>query len=273
VSAKVVQLFGNYREVIGRSGEAPYLVVDALTEQDVRDAAAAAIGTDIPDNLAGVPLDEIEISEQIRTGMWRIAARYKLASWQDPPDGQFSFDTSGGTQHITQSRSTVRRYGPAATGKWPGAIGFDGKRVNGTDITVPVFNFTVMRYRYDREVTQAYKLALFHATGKFNNAPFLGFADGEVLFLGAAGSRPGDDPDDQWQLTFKFAAQENRTDIMIGDIGPITKLGWDLLWVHYDRPEVETVSGKGILIPKPDAVYVERVYLPTDFSVLKVEES
>ncbi len=42
------------------------------------------------------------------------------------------------------------------------------------------------------------------------SVPFRGFDAGEVLFLGASGSRKGLLTTDPWEIAFKFAAQENR---------------------------------------------------------------
>jgi hypothetical protein len=87
------------------------------------------------------------------------------------------------------------------------------------------------------------------------------------LFLGASGARRGTDPDDDWEITFKFAAQPNRNDIMVGDIGPIIKRGWDYLWVQY-APDVDDDVHQ--LIRSPIAAYVEKVYPDGDFSTLGI---
>ena len=70
-----------------------------------------------------------------------------------------------------------------------------------------------------------------------------------------------------WEISFRFAASRNEVDIVIGDLPEIDKLGWDYLWVQYADAEDEDASE---LIKKPIAVYVEKVYLKTDFETLGI---
>jgi hypothetical protein len=260
--------FFDRRETIGDSADVPYIVFEAADEAAVR----AACDENIPGELEGLLRKEIEIEEQVNATTWRVVARYeKPAPWQgsggESPESKFAFDTGGGTQHITQSLQTVRRYGPKASTMLGGAIGYDGKSVQGVDITVPVFNFSETHYFTNDEVTRAFQMTLFALTGRYNLGAFRGFAAGEVLFLGAAGSRQGDDPDDLWELSFRFAASPNRNDIMVDAIGPITKLGWEYLWVQYaDDADDE----KKQIVKRPVAVYIEKVYHGGDFADLGI---
>jgi len=47
-----------------------------------------------------------------------------------------------------------------------------------------------------------------------------------VLFLGATGSERGEGPDDDWEITFRFAANPNQTGLSVGSISGISKKGW-----------------------------------------------
>jgi hypothetical protein len=145
-----------------------------------------------------------------------------------------------------------------------GAIGVTDDRVEGTDITVPVFNFTETHYIEKALVTGAYKLALFNLTGKVNGSGFKGFAKGEVLFLGASGSKRGLD---DWEITFRFAASPNVAGISLGDIAGVSKEGWQYLWVRFIDDEDATAKA---LIKRPVAAYVEQVYPYGDFSNLGI---
>lgn len=136
--------------------------------------------------------------------------------------------------------------------------------VEGVDITVPVYNFSETHYVDASQVTNAYKMTLFNLTGKVNNAPFKGLAAGECLFLGASGSKRGND---DWEITFRFAGSPNRTGIVIGSISGISKKGWEYLWVRY--ADVED-SASHALVKQPIAVYVERVYEEGNFSLLGI---
>lgn len=203
--------------------------------------------------------------------IWTGTVNYAPFEYQEPPetgDSSFSFDTGGGTQHITQSLSTVHRY--AASGTAPdfkGAIGVTHDNVEGVDITVPVYNFSETHYLSAATVTTAYKGTLFQLTGKVNSGSFRGLAAGECLFLGASGSRRGTGPDDDWEITFRFAGSPNRTGITVGPISGIAKKGWEYLWVRYQ--DAEDAIAKA-LVKKPIAAYVEKVYEEADLSVLGI---
>lgn len=267
MAARVEELFEGRSEIVASksSAEIPYLVTGVVDEAEVKEAALA----NIPLVYACMPRKSIEIADRINTNTWKVVARYETPDYnpEEPPESSFSFDTGGGVQHITQSLATVGRYGPAATDKLGGAIGFDGERVEGVDIVVPVYHFSETHYKSAASVSPSYRLALFSVTGTVNSDSFRGFAPGEVLFLGASGSRRGDDPDDDWEITYKFAAQPNRTGITIGEISGISKKGWEYLWVQY-APEVDSEHSQ--IVQKPVAVYVERVYPHGDFSVLNI---
>jgi hypothetical protein len=134
--------------------------------------------------------------------------------------------------------------------------------VEGADVTIPVYNFTETHMFFDAVVDQAYKLTLFNLTGRTNNAAFKGFAAGEVLFLGASGSKRGSN---LWEITFRFAASPNVSGLTVGSITGIAKSGWDYLWVRYADAEDQKV-----LVKQPIAVYVERVYESGNFAGLGI---
>lgn len=199
----------------------------------------------------------------------------------DPASYIASFDTTGGSQHITQSFHTVARYPALTAPHMQGAIGYDGERVNGVDIVIPVYNFTEQHWMTKKACDVAFRMNLALWTGGVNNAPFRGFAAGEVHFLGVSGQlgindNADDDPVDpdegpeQWNLTFQFAASPNRlmangNQLTVGAILNVEKLGWEYLWVLYG----DTVD-QGRLVQHPVACYVERLYPWIDFANLKI---
>jgi len=272
MAAEVTELFENRHEVIGESAEIPYGVLGAEDEAAVRAAAESEIPATMDSSGVTLALKSVELVEHLDVTTWRLRAKYRKSSWNwfshlTPPDPRFSFDTSGGTQHITQSRETVNSYGPKKSDELGGAIGFDGKTVQGCDIVVPVYNWAETHYFEDADITSAYKQIIAGLTGKTNNASFKGFDEGEVLFLGATGSRQGDDDDDLWEITFRFAASPNETDLEVGDIAGIAKWGWEYLWVQYGDTEDAVAN---LLVKSPVAVYIERVYDAGDFSDLNI---
>ena len=198
----------------------------------------------------------------VGAGVWECSVQYvKIES-----DSQFTFDTGGGTQHISQAIQTINRY-PAPGEIAPdfqSAIGVNQDQIEGTDITVPVYNFTETHYIDDALVTGAYKATLFFLTGRVNNAGFKGFAKGEVLFLGASGAKRGFE---DWEITFRFAASPNVAGLQLGNIAGIDKEGWHYLWVRFADEEDNVAK---VLIKKPIAAYVERVYEYGSFAGLGI---
>jgi hypothetical protein len=259
--AVVEELFKGRTEVMGAkpSAEMPYIVRGAANEAEVRSAAWA----NTPASYEGLIRKAIEIAERINETDWRIAVRYEAPEpqEQEEPEPVTAFDSTGGTQHITQSLATVGRYGPAASEQLGGAIGYDGENVAGVDITVPVWNWTETHYLDDDDVDMN---AYYALTGMVNSDVFRGYQPGELLFLGATGQKRGDA---KWEVTFKFAASPNCTNITVGDITGISKKGWEYMWVQYGD-DVDTTAK--VRIKKPVAVYVEKVYDSGAFSSLGI---
>jgi hypothetical protein len=228
------------------------------TDDDL--VAKAALVTASPVLYAGLVRQSLHI-ERVAEDVWEGSVRY---GQREPPEtggSSYQFDTGGGTQHITQSLETVGRYAPPsrAAPDFQGAVGVTHDNVEGVDITVPVYNFSETHYVAAEQVTGPYKAALFFLTGKVNGAEFRGFAPGEVLFLGASGSKRSEE---DWEITFRFAASPNVEDLTIGGIEGIAKKGWEYLWVRY--ADDEDVVAK-VLVKRPIGVYVERVYQTGDF--------
>jgi hypothetical protein len=209
---------------------------------------------------------------------WQVTINYEKAgaepSTSDPLKRARSFDTTGGTQHITQACSVgsggtldfEKRYPSSAT-NMSGAIGVDSNGVNGVDIVVPQLQWQESYDVPNAYVTAAYVRGLAGITGTTNNATFRGFDAGEVLFLGCSGSQEWDDQKGKgpWSLSYRFVASKNVTGQTIGSISGVEKKGHEYLWVRYE----DSVSGSS-LIKQPKAVYVSKVYKDSDFSLLGI---
>lgn len=191
---------------------------------------------------------------------------------QEAGDYRINFDTTGGSAKITQSLETTDTDTADAADPAPDldqAIGWDGKKVNGVEIVVPKLEFTVTAYYAPAVVTAAFMKSLARATGKTNNGVWLGFAAGELLFLGATGDVPlalvsAEARTKPVAVQLKLAASENITGLAVGAMS-VNKKGFEYLWVRYKQ--VESGDGKN-LIPNPRHAYVERVYDETDFAAL-----
>ena len=247
----------------GESASADLIFIIRGTDDAL--AAKEALGAASPVYYGGLVRQSMNC-ERIAEDIWQGTVRYGERKPPETGDSSYQFDTGGGTQHITQSIATVHCYpAPGTTApNFRGAIGVTHDNVEGVDITVPTYDFSETHYLADYQITDGYKATLFLLTGRVNQQSFRGFAPGEVLFLGASGSKRGEE---DWEITFRFSASPNVTGLTIGEITGIEKKGWEYLWVRY--ADEEDADAK-VLIKKPIAVYIEQVYYAGDFSGLGI---
>lgn len=243
----------------------PYIVFGVTTEDEALELAYNTVAKKYDD----IDLDSIEIDSRLAEEIFKVKANYPEPSDSntngDSNTPSFSFDTSGGTKHLSQSPSTVASY-PANAPSFNGAINVDEKgNIGGVDVTMPMFSFTETHFYSNSKVSNSFKRELSELTGKVNNSSFKGWSAGEVLFMGASGTRRGKRSKDKWEVTFKFSVSPNVKNLKVGDITVASKDGWDYLWVKYG-PEVNLQNR--VLIRKPKYVYVERVYERASFSAL-----
>jgi hypothetical protein len=193
-------------------------------------------------------------------GVWDCKAHYNKSQ------PTYTFDTTGSTEKTVQSIQTRGSFGrpiPAAPpSDFKGAIGVNWDTVEGTEIYSRAFKWTETYYLSTTDVSGLYQDTIYALTSTYNQDVFRNFAPGQVLFIGARGSQRGLD---DWEISFNFSALPNVTGLTIGDITGISKMGWDYLWIRY----MEKVDGNR-LVKVADAVYVEQVYYPGDFSQLNI---
>lgn len=256
--------------------ELRYIVSGSEVHADVLAALLDSGAGGAPATFAGLVRNDQAASVDLiegRTDIWEGRVIYEpstLVPFQTGDTG-FSFDTGGATQHITQSLETISATAAAGNASdFKGAIGFDGSNVQGVDIVVPQFNFSVTRYVATASMTTEYIGSLYELTGKVNNGSFsivldgqtIGFAEGELLLDKVQGSKRKSQGD--WAVQYDFRASKNETNLQIGDITVPSKKGWEFLWVLYANDTHE-----GRLVKTPVQVNVEQVYKTGDFSLLE----
>ncbi len=273
--AKVEQCFFDHEAAMNTEGgytsiDVPYLVFELNTD-DPEHEALEAVRNFAPVSWHSRVRESIEIDERINDAVMRVRVTYGSVDTDDEQEEEeeptFSFDTGGGTMHRTQSILTFSRT-PANAPDFGGAIEVDNEgNVNGVDVTMPVMYFSETHYFKNSKVTTSYKKRLGELTGTMNGSSFKGYAAGEVLFLGASGTRRGDKRKDLWEISFKFAVSPNQSGLKVGTLTVSKKYGWDYLWVRYAD---DVAADKKNLIKKPVAAYVERVYRIGDFGGLGI---
>jgi len=242
-----------------------YIIVGTTDDAEVY----SLLGSTAPTVFNGLIRENYE-GEPLGNGVWIGRVTYQKIN----NNNEYTFKTGGGTQKITQALHTTiydfvtgyDYYGDdVGTGPdFGGAIGVDGDKVEGVDITVPAYEFSETHYIAEASVTDTYKQTLAELTGKVCNSAFKGFQGGEVIFNGATGALRGDG---QWGITFDFAVSRNASGLEVGGITGIDKDGWDYLWVYYEDFEDEAAYA---IVKRPVAVYVSQVYYRADFSALGI---
>ena len=274
MATRVEEAYSERDQTINAKGEVteieiPYLVFEAADE----DAALAAARTKAASRtVSGMVLDELEVTERVNKDTWKVKAIYKDEDSEDTDDPDedeettsFAFDTGGGTMHRNQSLKTVSKV-PNDAPDFNGAIEVDNEgNVNGVDVTMPVLNFTETHTMNGSRVTTSYTKTVAALTGTVNSSGFRGFSAGEVLFLGASGTKRSKKPNAPWEITFRFAVSPNQSSLQVGKLKVSNKRGWDYLWVRYADKVAENRKN---VIKEPVAAYVEQVYPTGDFGNL-----
>lgn len=189
--------------------------------------------------------------------LWKVEVNYGPTKSQTG-EYRLSFDTSGGTVHLTNSRQTVASYGtnPPDHGQ---LIGVNDGQVEGVDAVIPALTIN-LTFKHPLGVISLPRIKdLARYTGSVNSETFLTFAPGEVLFLGARGDQG---TDQETSVEYSFAMSENVTGQTIGDL-TIDKDGHDYAWFRW----VDDVD-QNRAVKKPEFGYVERIYPRVDLGVV-----
>jgi len=240
--------------------ELVYLISGTSSES----AALSALEGEAPDPHEGLARQSCRVEPYGElAGMWEGVATYVAPEDVEQAVGESTvrFNTGGGTQHITTSRGT-NKFPVATAPSYNNAIGVTRDGIEGVDIVVPRFEWSETHTFAAASVTQGCRHTMRDLTGRTNSIEWQGYAIGEVLFLGAEGSKRSDG---DWDITFNFAAGENQTGITIGGIADIAKKAWEYLWVRFQ--DVEDTA-KSAMVKQPEAVYCETVYRSGDLAAL-----
>lgn len=211
-----------------------------------------------------MPRTSAEITERLAQFIYAGVVQYGT---NIPAEGEelLSFDTSGGTTKMTLSLGTQIFPAPGITPptNHHGAIGVENGNVEGVNIQIPALTFSKIRRFPASFVTSTYVKTLARLSGSVNDAPFFGFDADEVQFKGASGSQRN--PNEKWDIVFKFDASENAVGLTLGEITGIAKKGWNYLWVQYQDQEDTSANA---LSKRALAAYVETVLPRGNFALL-----
>lgn len=246
-----------------------YIVLDATSEAN---AKAQVIG-DFPLIYNGLKRKTVETARLGGDGStfdYRLTATYvhPEKAVEDPSSDsfRFSFDTTGGTGHITQSLETISKTVAAGNARdFKQAINVSSSGILGTDVVIPMIRFTVSAKLDYGIVDLAYKKVCRDLTGKVCDHAFLGAAAEELLFLGAVGH---DELGGEVEINWHWLESPNITNIDIGNSITIpAKNGHEVVWAFYGDEEDATAKA---LVKRPVQGNVERVYELSSMAGLQI---
>lgn len=241
---------------------------------DTELTAKSALYSTAPATRGSLVIANAEVSEIEGTGgrKWEGRVTYGPVNFvTNAGDTKLQFSTGGGTQHITWAKEHIATYGTGGTITTPydGIIGPDGEGgAEGVDIDLAVWEESRTYVFTDAEITTSFLGILFSLTATVNNGTFFYFNAGEAKLRGVDG---GQRSDGNWELTFHIAGSPNATSLVVPNgASPITvasKKGWEYMSALYRKKEDTTNFTIG---PTIVAVFVDRVYDETDFSLLGI---
>lgn len=176
----------------------------------------------------------------------------------------FAFEFGGSTAKMLSFLAPPARFAPSGRAAIDnnGFINVkeDGS-VEGVEVPVPSFSFSLTRFISLPDFTTAYQNAVGNCVKRVNNAHFRGHATGTVLLDQATGSGRGQA---KVEITFRFSVSPDAT-LSVGSISGINKPGWHYLSITSEQ-QLNAAGDK--LVPTPIGVEVGPVFFTADFSVL-----
>jgi hypothetical protein len=262
------------RHLDGTTYERKYWVEGHVDDET---AAKAELLASIPATLGGTfarqnkecSVDEVKPGVYEGRGVWRTPE-----GGGERPINSFtiSFDISGQTVRVTQALTHRGDY--AADGKnartFKGAINVTKDGIQGTEIIVPYATLTINYTLAKATITDAYFRTLGDLVGCQNDAPFKGFAAGELLLTRVSGNV---NSNGDFDISFGFAISRNKINLVVDSAdGPITipeKRGWDFLWT-FSEQRTQTVGDMTYTSLVPVSAHLEQVYWDNDMTLLGI---
>lgn len=213
--------------------------------------------------LAGLTVEEISTTQKIWYGTATYGRPTGSSGGNNIPVGsvEYSFDVSTTNVRITHSLETIAKYPSGSAPDYKqGILPRDDGTFEGIDVLVPVATFQYVFKPAAGVITDAYQRDVEAIVGSTNLVLWRNRAAGEVMLVGASGSR---DSAGNQSLSFKFQRRVNVTGQTIGTITGVAKKGHEFLWVLPKKTE-----SADRVISVPQAVYVERVYPSANFATV-----
>lgn len=208
-------------------------------------------------------------AEQQTSTKWRVTLTYSVPPPPENQGGQyiqFGLDVGGETIHIMQSRQVRNAVTRTGVALLPpdvrNCIGLTKDSIEGADIVGKGINFNITGYFTPIAWSTGLLAILYALQGNYNNAPFYGFAAGEVMFVSASaqGRQYG-----LIAVTYNFSAKPNANGLTDLPFPPLFALGHDIIDYLYVRDVDQNFP-----VQAPTYRYVHRIADPVNFALLGV---
>jgi hypothetical protein len=242
-----------------------YYVADLNTDPTLEDVVGF-LETELPRTFGQLKLTGFD-PRRIGKGLYSVDATYALLTQRftgvpalDPSGAgsyTFSFSTTGATYHTKFAKDQD------AFGTSPPTIGdlinWNGQTADGIDIVGPQLQITIRKRLPGSRITLPFIRQIVSLTGKTNNATFMQFAAGELLFMGAEGQMVvGQDT----EVTYNFSAAPNVASATVDGVTVTDIKGHEYIWSF--------VIPGGLNIPDVKGIYKARLYDSADFTLLGI---
>ena len=187
----------------------------------------------------------------------------------NPYEQTWDLDMTAGTVKITHVRKTTdQRDYPTADDQGT-VIGWNGQEIEGVDIYAFQGTYNIYNWRYQSAITSTYLNTLYSLHTKTNNAAWMMFARGEVLYLGPRVPRVGVGSE-KVEITHQFVIAPNQSDVEIaladGTTETFDMKGHNYLWFK-EQSKIDTEdSNKYKNLVK--SAHVAKVYEEGNFANL-----
>ena len=192
--------------------------------------------------------NSIQLHESVYAQKYEISVTYSPWNKQSGTY-QITVDQAVGNVHVTAG---VRIAGYNGTGTCPnnGGVFFNGEEVTGCDVPVAEDRITVSYRHPQAYLNAAYIRAIGTLRGYPNSDVFLGYAAGEVRYMGGNFTQS----DAEASASYSFEISPNVTNLVVAGCTVATKSGFDVLSPTYEKSAVSSLGVKlvqGIEVIRP----------------------
>lgn len=259
-----------YTNSLQPSAERTVTVVGTENEQAAYNTAWAWLGNNAL-TVHDLVIESVELSRRKCGDIWDAKVKYGEDTEQE--ESEFSFQTTTGSAHISQSFRTV------TTGlinpdriqcDFKGGIGFEDGTFRGVDVKRPRLTWNQTHVHPASLINMFFIKKLASLSGAVNSTDYGAFSAGEVMFLGVSqGSRFAKEVISSgrkeyfYKLTYQFEASPNAS-FTLGEVS-FDKRGWDYFWVLREK-----AAADGVVLMQPRQYFVEEVYPYADLHMLGI---